>query len=97
MSVAEKDFSSNYRAFNREIARTFQRAMDEARDDGQQRGLSVTEICVALVTATTHCAALAIVGADLPLNEFTGLLETDVADTRARHATTLAARGRPLQ
>jgi ABC-type antimicrobial peptide transport system permease subunit len=57
---------------------------------------SLTEICVAIAVAAVHCQALAVIGADLPISEFDGLLEKDVIDTRARVAAHKAAKARPL-
>ena len=77
----------NLRAFNAEVRRIFQKAMDEASDAGQARNLSVEEICVSIAVATIHCTAMAIVGGRLPVEHFTGLLPKDVDETRARLAT----------
>jgi hypothetical protein len=96
MTIRQNNPSSNYRAFNAEVAKLFQRAMTEARDNGQERGLSRTEICVAIAVAAVHCQALALMAGELALSDFDGLLEKDLTDTRARHAAHQASKTRPL-
>jgi hypothetical protein len=93
MSRRQDNSSGNYRAFNTEVTKAFQRAMTEALESGQRRNLSSAEICVAIAVAVIHCQALAIISGDLPVSEFDGLLEEDVAGTRARLAASRASKG----
>lgn len=95
MAILQNNSSGNFLAFNREIAKDFQRAMTAARDNGQARNLSAQEICVAIAVAANHCMALACISGDLPIDEFDGMLAQDVADTKARHAAHKAAKERP--
>lgn len=92
MTIQPNNSTGNYRAYNRELAKIFQTAMDMAKESGHARKLSAAEICVAIAVTANHCMALAVIGGDLPVAEFDGLLAEDVAHTLARHAARAKAK-----